>query len=153
MKQYTNKNTSCLNIYSLHIYYIYVYVYIYIHYITRPDIIHTFTILQSYVQKVAGERGCIRPIEAWTELRTQTDRWGLAVVVMVVAARGWGNTSAPTPVKARLGLCAVQHTTHSSDTQKRACSQHIYILCNIYIEGYTGLYTNLALSPPMSRVS
>lgn len=62
MKQYTNKNTS-LNIYSLHIYYIYVYVYIYIHYITRPDIIHTFTILQSYVQEVARvppSGGCLR---------------------------------------------------------------------------------------------
>lgn len=73
------------------------------------------------------------------------------MVVTVVAARGRGITSAPTPAKARLGLCAVEHTTHSSDTQKRACSQHIYILYNIYIEGYTGLYTNLALSPPTSQ--
>lgn len=73
------------------------------------------------------------------------DRWGLAWVV--VAARGRAITIAPpTPVKARLGLCAAEHTTHIGDTQKRACSQHIYILCNIYIEGYTGLYTNLALS-------
>lgn len=73
------------------------------------------------------------------------------MVVTVAAARGRGITSAPTPAKARLGLCAVEHTTHSSDTQKRACSQHIYILYNIYIEGYTGLYTNLALSPPTSQ--
>lgn len=82
MKQYTNKNTSRLNIYSLHIYYIYVYVYIYIHYITRPDIIHTFTILQSYVQEVAraapvwGLRQAYRSVDRAEDTDGQAD--GLA---------------------------------------------------------------------------
>lgn len=100
-------------------------------------------------RKLQGRGGCIRPIEAWTELRTQTDRWGLAVVVaaVMVVAQGRGITVAPSPAKARLGLCAVEHTTHSSDTQKRACSQHIYILYNIYIEGYTGLYMKSSTVP------
>lgn len=55
----------------------------------------------------------------------------MVVVVVAAAARGRGITLAPTRAKARLGLCAVEHTTHSSDTRKRACSQHIYILYNI----------------------
>lgn len=71
----------------------------------------------------------------------------MVVAVVMVVAQGRGITVAPTPAKARLGLCAVEHTTHSSDTQKRACSQHIYILYNIYIEGYTGLYTKSSTVP------
>lgn len=71
----------------------------------------------------------------------------MVVVAVMVVAQGRGITVAPTPAKARLGLCAVEHTTHSSDTQKRACSQHIYILYNIYIEGYTGLYTKSSTVP------
>lgn len=98
-------------------------------------------------RKLQGKGVCIRPIEAWTELRTQTDRWVLAVAVVMMVAQGRDITVAPTPPKARLGLCAVKHTTHSSDTRKRACSQHIYILCNIYIEGYTGLYTKSSTVP------
>lgn len=35
-------------------------------------------------RKLQGKGVCIRPIEAWTELRTQTDRWVLAMVVSVV---------------------------------------------------------------------
>lgn len=56
----------------------------------------------------------------------------------MVAAWARGVAVAPYPAKARLGLCCGR-TTHGGDTrEKRACSQHIYILCNIYIEGYTG---------------
>lgn len=54
----------------------------------------------------------------------------------MVAAWGRGIAGAPYPARALLGLCC---GTHGGDTRvKRACSQHIYILCNIYIEGYTG---------------
>lgn len=88
--------------------FIYVYVYIYIHYITRPDIIHTFTILQSYVQEVARVppfRGCLRPIEAWTELRTRTDRrtyWqGLAWAGGGLVGNGGGGAITETPFPAR----------------------------------------------------
>lgn len=97
--------------------------------------------------------GCVRPIEAWTELRTRTDRrtdWrGLAW-----AGGGCvGKVASPEP-PSREGPRAERRTTHGGgDTrEKRACSQHIYILCNIYIEGYTGLYTNLALSLLPCRV-
>lgn len=90
---------------------------------------------------------CVRPIEAWTELRTRTDRrtdgW-----VLAWAGRWWLREAgaSPQPLSGKRPR-AEGRATHSGDTpEKRACSQHIYILCNIYIEGYTGLYTNLALS-------
>ena len=135
MKQYTNKNTSRLNIYSLHIYYIYVYVYIYIHYITRLDIIHTFTILQSYVQEVARAApgwGCVRPIEAWTELRTRTDRrtnwWALA--------RGGGGCmgkGAALEPPSQQGPRARGRTTHSGDTRRSEHVPNIYTFYVTYI--------------------
>lgn len=57
---------------------------------------------------------------------------------------GGGIVGAPFPQGPR----AEERTTHGGDTrEKRACSQHIYILCDIYIEGRTGVHMDRALSP------
>lgn len=49
----------------------------------------------------------------------------------------------------QLGPRAEGRRTHGSDTQKRACSQHIYILCNIYRGVHRFVHESSAVSAPV----
>lgn len=107
-------------------------VYIYTHYVTRPGRVRTFTVLQSYVQEVSRAApgwGCIRPIEAWTELRTRTDRrtnWR-ALARAVVAAWGRRQRRSPLPSKGPV----LRGTRRTAATHGR--SEHVPNIYTFYV--------------------
>lgn len=93
--------------------------------------------------------GLRQAYQSVTELRTRTDRRDELVGT---GPRAWrlhgegGQRWSHLPRKGSV-LWGARHS--GLHTEKRACSQHIYILCDIYIEGHTGVYMDLALSPSL----
>lgn len=92
-------------------------------------------ILQSYVQEVARAApgwGCVRPIKAWTELRTRTDRrtnwWALAQ-----GGGGCMGKGAALEPPSQEGLRAKGRTTHSGDTRRSEHVPNIYTFYVTYI--------------------